>query len=94
MSTFLVKTLNNEALQTWYNRIIQRMIKTKDSSVVFVMGKDFRPEDLDWIETRLIPNLYPLFVTGAIHKTGTNSGCQCWASPCEHCSGRELVVSL
>ena len=85
-----------KVLAAWLQRIHQAMETQKASAARFVMGKDFQASELPWIRAFLIPTLNTPATgfSADLYFAGTNSGCDCYGSPCYHCDGRELVVRL
>lgn len=86
-----------QIINAWVAKIQKKMTERGSSSVEFVAGTDFELTEESWIRKKLCPALAAHGMRGYVsnyRRKGEISGCDCWASDCEHTEGRKFVVSL
>lgn len=86
--------VREQLIQIWINRVELKMIVEETSAVSFVMGKDFREEDFDFINNNVIPELKKLQYQAYIERFGGSSSCNCHSSNCHHGTGKKFIVKL
>lgn len=90
-------SLEEKLVEAWLKRISDKMLAECSSSVEFVVGKDIKVTEVDWIKTKLSAALRSNNIgcsEAYFNSPGKQTYCDCNSSVCYHSDGLKVIFYL